>query len=364
MGKYNDTNPFAVCFTSLKLRYMDYDRSIDELQFLTPMDTVNVFISFESILNNLSTIPDIENKLLLERNFPTIMESEAINLCAHYRRFFRGNDLKTRVFLYYTDLSSDNFMEKKHNEDYRSYYTMKFLKNPKFCILGKKMIEKIIPTISKIMEFIPECYFIKATNIEGSLIPWIVAQSYPEAKNFIITTDKFETQYMLYPQNFALHYIKKTRMGTKVFYQFEKYLADVFRDENETDPNITIFRNPCFYNLIISSMGDKLRSIDPLKGIGCKTIAKYLQCGFTGGKVTYNTTSIQLIKNTFPKEYHEDLIQNFNCINLQSHYAELSQQQIFDILNQIVDRSDYNSLLQLNREDYQDYPLKLEELTC
>ena len=103
MSSYGYTNPFTVCFTTMKIRYSDYDSSIDKLKFVKPDDKVNVFINLESVLTNLSMVKDIGNKLLLERQFPTILESEFINLCAHYKRFFRGNGLQTRVFLYYTD---------------------------------------------------------------------------------------------------------------------------------------------------------------------------------------------------------------------------------------------------------------------
>ena len=109
MSNYGYTNPFGVCFTSMKIRYADYDSSIDSLNFITPNDKVNVFISFESVLNNLSMITDLDTKLLQYRDYPTIIESETINLCAHYKRFFRGNGLDTRVFIYYTDLSSSIF---------------------------------------------------------------------------------------------------------------------------------------------------------------------------------------------------------------------------------------------------------------
>ena len=102
-------NPFSVCYTIMKIRYSDYDSSIDSLHFLTPGDKVNVFINLESVMSNLSCIKDVDKKLILERNFPIILSSEALNLCAHYKKFFRGNGLNTRVFLYYTDLSSNNF---------------------------------------------------------------------------------------------------------------------------------------------------------------------------------------------------------------------------------------------------------------
>lgn len=363
-SNYGYTNPFNVCFTSMKLRYHDYDSSIESLDFVCPTDSVNVFISFESVLNNLSCIQNIDNKLLLERNFPTILESETINLCAHYKKFFKGNGLKTRVFLYYTDLSSGKFVEYKVNDDYRSFYQNKYLRNPKFQLLGNKMVEQIIPKVAKILEYIPDVYFISAKNMEGSLIPWIISTLNPTDKNFIITTDKYDTQYMLYPKQFCVHYIKKSKLGTMILYTFDKYLSDVFKEEHENNPNISVFQNPSFYSLMLSSVGDKMRSIEPLKGIGCKSVSKFILAGIERGDITPQTSSIELLKQVFPEEFHEFLVPNFKCMSIPLHANSITKKQIFNITSQIVDRFDFNSLLELNRTDYRDYPLMLQELTC
>lgn len=363
MPKYGYTNPFTVCFTSMKIKYMDYDNSIDKLNFVNSDDKVNVFINFESVLNNLSMIKDIDNKLLLERNFPFILESEAINLCAHYKRFFRGNGLKTRVFLYYTDLASYQFDNFKYNDEFRSYYLNKYVQNPKFQLLGKRTIEKIIPRITKIMEFIPDVYFINGTNIEGSLIPYIIGKNEPEYKNFIISTDRYETQYQLYPENYCMHYIKKSPLGTKVFCKFNDYIYDLFKENMDTCTDIDMFTNTSFYSTLISAMGDKSRSLDPLKGVGCKTVLKYLTNGINYGIFTKDTKSIDMILQALPEEQQERALDNFNCTNLSKQYNEMSQQNIFSITNQIIDRFDFNSLLKLNQTDYREYPLMLPELT-
>jgi hypothetical protein len=357
------SNPFSVCFTTMKIRYTDYDKSIDTLNFVKQDDKVNVFINFESVLNNLSMVKDIDNKLLLERNFPTILESEMINLCAHYKRFFRGNGLDTRVFLYYTDLVSPSFENFKYNDEYRSYYTNKYLNNPRFQLLGNKLVERIIPKVKTIMEFIPNVYFINGKGIEGSLIPWIIANEDPTYKNFIISTDRYDTQYQLYNDKYCLHYIKKSPLGASIFCTFDKYISDLFKENMENNPDGSVFTNVSFYSTLMSALGDKLRSIEPLKGVGCKTIMKYLNSGIDGGILTKQTNNFDMIKKSLPEEHWEKAEENFNCINLEKQYNALSQQRIFDVTNQIVDRFDYNSLLKLNREDYLDFPLMLPELT-
>lgn len=361
---YNPNTPFSISFTAMKLRYHDYDNSIESLNFITPTDKVNVFINFESVLNNLSMLRDIDTKLLLERKFPTIFESEMINLCAHYKRFFRGNNLDTNVFLYYTDLTSPDFINFKYNDEYRSYYINKFLQNPKFQLLGNKLVDIIIPRVQTIMEFIPNVYFIQGSGLEGSLIPSIIAKEYPDRKNFIITSDKYETQYLLDKERFCVHYIKRAGAASGIFSTFEKYLTDLFKESHEEKSDSLLFSNPSFYSILLSSLGDKIRSIDPLKGIGVKTMMKFLSSGINNGLITKDIKSLDMILQILPDEYREQADKNFNCINLERQFGELSQKEIFNITNQIKDRSDYNSLLRLNQEDYRDYPLMLDALTC
>lgn len=360
---YGYINPFALSFISMKIRYNDYDNSIEDLNYVTPNDSVNVFINFESVLNNLSMIKDIDNKLLLERNHSYILESEAINLCAHYKKFFRGNNLPTNVFLYYTNLNSSEFINCKYNDEYRSYYFNKYLQNPKFLLLGNSLIDKIIPRLQKIMEFIPNVYFISVSNIESSLVPYIISKEYPNNKNFIISTDKYETQYQIL-DNFCMHYIRRSPFGTKIFNMFKKHIDDIFKDNPENELDTSLFKNPSFYSLLLSIMGDKMRSIEPIKGVGPKTLLKFLSSAIEKGEITNKTNSIEMLTKAFNEDQYSSIIDNFNCINIPQQYNELSQQNIFDIKNQIVDRFDFNSLIQLNREDYRDYPLMLPELTC
>lgn len=361
-NEYGYRNPFTVCFTSMKLRYHDYDNTISELGILSSNDVVNVFISFESVLNNLSCIPDLDNKLILERNFPRILESEMINLCAHYKRFFRGNGLPVRIFLYCTDLGSESFSEFKYNEEYRSYYCNKYLRNPKFRLLGGKLMDEIIPRVCKIMEFIPGVYFLRGINMEGSLIPAIVSNIFPNDKNFIVTTDKFECQYMLRP-NFCTHYIKKSKLGTSIQYTYDKFITDYLKDDQDIEGVRRLYMNPSFFGLLHAVMGDKLRSVDSMKGIGTKTISNMIRYGLHNGVITQNTNSIELLKELFAREQQESAVSNFNCISLMDKLRSVNEENMVDIRSQLVDRFDYNSLIRLNMTDYSEYPLMLEELT-
>ena len=114
----------------------------------------------------------------------------------------------------------------------------------------------------------------------------------------------------------------------------------------------------------MASLGDKQRSIDPLKGVGYKSMLKMLSSGIKDGKYTKDTNSIDMISSSLPDELQDQIQDSYHCINLENQYDRIGEQNIFDIKSQIVDRFDYNSLITLNKNVFADYPLMLPELTC
>ena len=62
---FSDAGYFSVCFNIMKMRYMDFDRSIESLDgFVDPTDKINIFISMETILKNLCSIRDLDEKVM------------------------------------------------------------------------------------------------------------------------------------------------------------------------------------------------------------------------------------------------------------------------------------------------------------
>lgn len=358
MGDNNDS--FSVCFNMMKIRYPDYDKSIESTEFLTPDDKVNIFINFESVLNNLSCIKDIDKKLILERELDVILTSNILNLAAHYKNFFRKNNLETRVFIYYTGLSSNKFINNQINEDYRSYYMMKYMNNPKFSYLGESLVNTIIPMTKKIAEFLPNVYFIDGNNIEGSLIPYIIGKMDSSYKNLIITSDIYDTQYQLI-DTYLCHYIKKSFSGSLLSCNIEQTLKHIFKDKVNED--YTIFNNKPYYLMLLSCVGDKKRSIEPIRGIGTKTVIKLINRGLDENIITDKTNTVELLKNIIAIDSQNDLVNNFNCINIEDQYNVLSKEDIFNIEKQLIDRFDNGSLLKLNATKFYNHQMMLEQLT-
>ena len=359
---YELTNSFSVCFNIMKIKYPTYDQSFNDLSIIGPTDSVNVFISIESVLHYLSNIRDLDKKVVTEKECPTILTADLLNLAAHYKRFFRDNDLETRVFLYMTDLDSDDFYEFNINDDYRSYYLNKFNGNPRISSLTEFWKNEVLPNASKIAEFIPNVYVINAKNIDSAVVPMIIAEKYPGSKNVIVTSDIFDTQYS-YLSGWCVHYIRKTPLHSSISYNLKGYLKEIFKREPDQASEVNLFSNLSFYLLLLSVIGDKLRSIDPIRRIGSVSVMKAIRNGINSGLINYGTESIDLIKRIFPEDIQEEIENNFYQYSIKNKFSHLSDMDKYNITKQIIDRFDNNSLLALNGGKYYFHQLMLNELT-
>lgn len=360
-----NSNPFSICFNMLKLKYATYDESISSLNRLLPTDKVNVFLNIETILNYLSTIKDLEQKLILTPTFREDMIADLINVAAHYKEFFKNNGLDTKVFLYMTDLSSEieSFHESEYNMDFRSYYLNKYNGNPKFTSLVTAFKEVILPKAKLICDFIPDVYIIQSKNIEGSLIPFIVSEAFPDRKNFIISGDVYETQYEFLP-NFTHHLFKRHFTASSLSVTISQYLKVLTRKENLDKEDCEIFSHYGLYTLLLSCIGEKYRSIDSVNGIGIKTLEKMIMKELNAFTITKDTENVDLLTKMFDGFTKECVEENYQSISLKNSIKLLLDGEKKLVLSQIEDRIDLNSLMKLNNTMFhsKEHELRLESL--
>lgn len=363
MMDYNTYDPFSVCFNILKLKYSVYDEELTKLNFLNPHDRINLFINMESIFNNLSMIMDLEKKIVIQRDFEEIMISNILNIIAHYKRFFVSNGLDTKVFIYNTDLKSKEFTQIKYNEDFRSYYLLKYNNNPKFTLLSDRLKASILPQVKTYCEFIPNVYYISSTDIEGSLIPYIISELDKNRKNLIIGSDFYETQYSLI-NNFANHHINTGFNQRSVFGDVKSYIKKILKnDEDYSDSFVDIFNNYGMYCTLLSVLGNKGRSIDSIVGYGLKTLYKQLASKIASSSIQETSTNPVVISEIFDEDDEkEEFINNYYCSSVIPMYTELTPGQIATISGQISDRVDVNTLQQLNSTKFYNHPFILEGL--
>jgi hypothetical protein len=358
------SNQFSVYFNLLKIRYSVYDESLTRADFLTPEDKVNVFINLETALKYLSMVRDLEKKLIVSRNFADEFKVDIVNIAAHYKDFFVGNGLDTKVFIYMTDLTSDieAFKECSVSEDFRSYYIMKYTQNPKFIMLGDALIRDILPDVRMLCDYIPNVYFISAHNIDGGLIPYIIGNHYPDRKNLIISGDLHDTQYS-HEKNFLDHLYSRTYNNSVFCCQTNQFLKVIAKTKDEVDDfYVKLFENPSFYRILLACLGDKYRSIPGLSGIKFVKMARILSEAIGMEKIREDTTNPKLLADLFPEEVREDIYMNLMVTDIKNDHAMITEGDKRTIISQIVDQSDINTLQQLNATRFAKNQLHLEML--
>ena len=360
--KFNDYDPFSVCFNSLRMKYQYYDESLTSSNFLNPNDKVNVFINLESVFKHLSMLQDLEKKIVVQKDFDEIIISNIINLAGFYKRFFVSNGLNTKVYLFNTDFDSVDFIQKKYNEDYRSYYLTKFNTNPKFVLFTEKLKKSILPDVRTICEFIPDVYYLSSNNIEGSLIPYIIGNN-SNRKNLLITGELYDTQYT-FIENFNNHYIRRRFSEQIIASNIDDYLSFISKEEkNEIKGVDYLYNSHSLYCTLLSILGDKSRSIDGVCGYAFKTLSKLIYNGLNTNIIRQDTTSPDIIGTIFDDEDDKtDFINSYYCTNIISSFNELTNADITSVNNQICDRIDISSIKSLNSDRFYYHQLYLEGL--
>ena len=241
---------------------------------------------------------------------------------------------------------------------------VKYNENPKFVLLTDHLKESILPHVKVITNFIPNVYYISANNIEGSLVPYIIANQDPSRKNLVVSNEWYDTQYSFIP-NFVNHLIHRSKGVTSICSSLNDYIPKLFKADEINDELSNLLQSYDTYCSLMSIVGDKSRSIMKVIGYGPKTFMKDLQTGIIEQVITKNTSNPEIIGEIFhDNEIKKDFINNYYCTNIASMYMELEESDKKSIFSQEIDRSDINALQQLNSSKFYNYPLLLEALLC
>lgn len=328
-----------------------------------PGDKVNIFINFECILRNLSLHRTLISSLAYYKKEVVIeMESAILNVMAHYKAYFKKEKCIPKVYFYYTDLKSEDSQQMEiYNKYYRSYYKNKYLQNPDFKLMGETLVDIIIPEIELITSYIPDCYFIKSSVFDGSIIPQIISSmpEYAGYKNVVISGDIFDTLY-LFNLNFMVLYIKRRYQYFTLASQIDSVVQSIVKNESPFD--LTIFNSELYFRLLLAIKGSKIRNIRSAKGFGYGKFMKLLEDGIKNDVVLMNFESIDSIIQLFPEKYRNDIRNAFVCTSIETQYALINESDIENIRAQIKDKFDIKSVESLNNKRFLDFPINLQML--
>ena len=362
--EYQLDQVFQIAFNMIRIPYNQLDEILTYERFIEPGDQINLCINIESVMMFLSTIQDLESRLVAEPRFVQGFVKEYVNTVAHYKSFFQQNHFPdTKIYLYYTSLNATKYTQLEYVENFRSYYITKYTTNPKFVYWMDKMRDVILPTLKKILEYINNCYLIEGRNIDSSVIPMMISEMDPSRKVIILSGDPVDTQYRFY-RNFYTIYVKKNPSRV-LTYKIEDYIKELTKDEDyvKVQGNPLLKNRSLYLSMVASVTGSKTRSIDNLYGVGYKTFLKYLMSGFKDGLIEPTTKSAELLANIFPCSSRNEFISNFKALDVNHSFRDLKDSDKAMLKHQIIDRFDNNGLIKLNNQLFADVgPINVEPL--
>lgn len=352
MDKYKCNVGFAAGSMMIKWNILN-----TYLTDIKPNESLNVFINFESIIKNICNIRNFNISFnYFKQQFILDLESSILNLVANYKSYFIKQGAIPFIYLYYTDLESNEQLMRIINKYYRNYYFNKYRQNPQYKNIYEIM-KIVIPEIELLLSYVPNCYFIKAINFDGSLIPLIISNS-NDYKNIIISEDVFDTLYMF--ERFKVIYIRRKYPHTYILTDPIDVINTIVKN---ADPlSLSIFSTELYYKVFMAIKGSKIRNIQSSKSFGYTKFIDIINDALKVGNILEEYKSIESILNIFPNQYRENIKRSFISCDLEKQLSLIGVQDRELVLSQIVEKYDNESIEALNNQRFLEFPVNISGL--
>lgn len=343
-------------FNMYKVKFSKLDELITKnCTNLSQDSKVNLFINLEPILRKLvnSNIEEYLKVRTDEKAFELI--SNIVNLAAHYRLFFTKNKLYSKIYLYLNYPFKTVYKNRLIQSDYRKAYEHKFTKDNKSTVFSNTL-ENVLPFVKIILEYVEGVYLIEVDSIESSLLPLIITkESKSNEVNFILSSDKYEYQYV----NKDFYIIRPKQDDS--YMVTKSNLIRMVKLENKIVNDIEVGSN--FYPFILSLLGDKQRNIEKIKRVGLSSLLKTIHKAIKDNLISKDISNINILANIIKEDYRGLLLKNYYCVDLDTQYQMLNIKDLYSITSQVVDKFDNVELKKINDQYFRTSPLMLLELT-
>ena len=318
---------------------------------------LNIFIDLYSTLRPIFS----EHYRVNIENY-TDITAGIINMCAHYRKFFRGLGVGTTFYLIY----SDNTCE--FNRKFVASYNYDFLMKSQIKMF-REIVDANLDLLNTICPYLPDIHFVKSiNNWESSvIISNIIETLNINSPNLIISRDLYPLQLCaLYPWTSYLYPLKhKNGVDASIMvplnekYNFRKEFWNLYiKDKgNNIKTNLEPI-SPLNMPLVAAINGFKHRSLKTQYNI---SIAKKIILGINNGEDT-KINGFQLIND----EKAQDII-NVHIVesilkSMDVTYALPYYKQDPESKYKFVNLQDNGSLNMINSKYFQNNPLELQKL--
>lgn len=355
-------------FNLHKVKFSKLDVLFNDVDVKEAIERVNIFINIESIFHMFHNKYMEEQLTVLRDN--DIRDTHAniitntLNLAAHYRLFFTKNKISSNIVFYMNEHSKysslNNTMHVKH---YRSKYVFDYTDNDRYEVINSLM-HSACDSIGKIVDYMPEVYFVTSNKIESSLIPAVMVDDkmLDGQLNIMVTRDPYDLQYV--NKNYLIVFPMKDNGSILVT---ENNVYDIFRDKGDLKID---YKLPAYLlSFLLSVSGDKRRSIDKVKGMTFNSIYKnlsklYQKLDISEEEYIQFEQLALCIKEDpdDPDGNRNKVINNYMAIDLDRQLAMVSPAQKSTIESQLIDRYEQGALQAMNDKYFDTCPINLIEL--
>lgn len=340
--------------------FIKYERLAELIQYSFYNSTatkINIFIDLLSCIRRLYSIDAWGYKY----NSKYELTASTINMCGHYREFFRRLGVESRFYIIF-GLNSPG-INQTFVKNYNHKFINDFLKKENIT----KMIARNIQCLNLLCQYLPGIYFFSINDNEvSSMIVNILRNISQEDPSIIISSDT--TMLQLIPE-----YNVRVLRPFKTFEHDESFIVDnsnlwemYFKNYTKTKMPANNIGTGFIQNIIPMTRLDK-RSMKSVFSItsAYQKIYKAIQLGFIkDNSVLYSQTAINTILEALGVKFNPtELEMRYKAVNpdFQYQYALLNTCPEYRQLR-FIDLEDVNSLSQIITNYFVDIPIDLEKL--
>jgi hypothetical protein len=301
-------------------------------------------------------VNEIMNSLEVPEKY--LLSSELINIVAHYRHFFWSRyGVPTNYFVYYsTKRAVYNTLEAR---DFRKQFYEKRVDNGLEYGTLNRMIKDNLSLANVLSEYLPNIYFIDTGDFEPSALAHHIIKNNTEAgqTNIVLTNNVIDYQLVNNDRTFV---ITLQSDDSKVIRR--ETLMNLFLKDSKKQSSTPLSSH--FYVPIYAMSGHKAYNIEGIKGMGKIKSIVTLENALKNGDLSNDEyQTMTPISNLFSNR--KDAVRvnkNFNTLKYENICQHMTPKQLDKIRSQIENKSDNQSLMEINHKYYEKYPLMLIEL--
>lgn len=357
----NSLNPERYLGYKSLIKYDKLSEFINNYYQDSDSNNIDLYIDISSFILSMSHRDNIQ---YIEKDDDLYISAWIINMCAHYRRFFRSRyGVETTIFLIYRDLFDNGAL---YRQAISPEYVRPIIDNANLT----NSINLNISLLKNIIRYIPDVEFLRTKYEFGLKTLFIKNNRDPKIPAMIISNDTINYQLaqknsktntcIVIPNKYNGEDISDLITQDNAIY---KYIA---RKKCSVIPSITN-DNHYYIPLIMAMSGYIKRNFKAIYSIQ-QTINGINELYNNGmiqiGNYTQIDRILYLISSMYPNKvpYNKQIMDRFYCLNFQNQCILFSDHTDIDPYKGIVNLYNPQAIHEVNEKLFKNYILDLNNL--